>query len=59
MTIWEYPKNGLPRKLFSGWMFASSPVLSTLTNHPRYNIWLVKCRNEKTKIKKKENIVHK
>lgn len=59
MTIWEHPKNGLPRKLFSGWMFASSPVLSTLTNHPRYNIWLVKCRNEKTEIKKKQKIVHK
>ncbi|MDP3936194.1 MAG: DUF2155 domain-containing protein [Alphaproteobacteria bacterium] len=59
MTIWEYPKNGLPRKLFSGWMFASSPVLSTLINHPRYNVWLVKCSHEKTKIKKKDSIVHK
>lgn len=59
MTIWEYPKNSLPRKLFSGWMFASSPVLSTLTNHPRYNVWLVKCRNEKTKLNKKESIIHK
>jgi len=59
MAIWEYPKNGLPRKLFSGWMFASSPVLSTLVNHPRYNVWLVKCRNERTRIKKKESIVHK
>ena len=59
MTIWEYPKNGLPRKLFSGWMFASSPVLSTLVNHPRYNVWLVKCSNERTKIKKKDSIVHK
>jgi hypothetical protein len=43
ITVWEYPKEELPKKLFSGWMIASSPALSTLTNHPRYNLWLVKC----------------
>jgi hypothetical protein len=43
MTIWEYPTEELPKKLFSGWMFASSPALSTLVNHARYNIWLIKC----------------
>ena len=47
MTIWEYPKETLPRKLFSGWMLASSPVISTLINHPRYNVWLTKCTNKK------------
>jgi hypothetical protein len=52
MTIWEYPKEELPRKLFSGWMFASSPALSTLVNHPRYNLWLIKCTN-KADIKEK------
>lgn len=52
MTIWEYPKEELPRKLFSGWMFASSPALSTLVNHPRYNLWLIKCTN-KINIKEK------
>lgn len=46
ITIWEYPKEELPRKLFSGWMFASSPALSTLVNHPRYNLWLIKCTNK-------------
>lgn len=51
MTILEYPKEFFPKKLFSGWMFASSPVLSTLIN-PRYNVWLTKC----TDTKKNNNI---
>lgn len=55
MTIWEYPIDGLPKKLFSGWMFASSPVLSTLENHPRYNVWLIKCTNEPMNPKKKRS----
>ncbi|MCP5322728.1 MAG: DUF2155 domain-containing protein [Candidatus Paracaedibacteraceae bacterium] len=46
LTIWEHPKEELPRKLFSGWMLASSPALSTLTNHPRYSLWLLKCTNK-------------
>lgn len=46
LTIWEYPPEDLPRKLFTGWMLASSPALSTLINHPRYNIWLLKCTNK-------------
>ena len=28
---------------FYGWMFASSPALSSL-DHPRYDIWVLKCR---------------
>jgi hypothetical protein len=56
MTIWEYPIEGLPKKLFSGWMFASSPVLSTLVNHPRYNVWLVKCTNENMNAKPKMSV---
>lgn len=54
MTIWEYPIERLPKKLFSGWMFASSPALSTLVNHPRYNIWLIKCTNNHMKTKKEK-----
>ena len=30
-------------KLFSGWMFASSPALSGL-EHPVYDVWVVDCR---------------
>lgn len=29
-------------KLFSGWMFASSPGLSAL-EHPVYDVWVIKC----------------
>lgn len=37
-----------PEKLFSGWMFASSPALSAL-EHPVYDVWVIDCRNESTK----------
>jgi hypothetical protein len=57
VTIWEYPKESLPKKLFSGWMLASSPVVSTLINHPRYNVWLTKCTNKKINLMKKTLIL--
>ncbi len=31
-----------PDRLFSGWMFASSPALSSL-EHPVYDIWVLDC----------------
>ena len=36
--------DGDPRRLFSGWMFASSPALSAL-EHPVYDIWVLECKN--------------
>ncbi len=30
--------------LFNGWMFASSPALSSI-EHPVYDVWLLKCVN--------------
>lgn len=33
-----------PSPRFSGWMFASSPALSSL-DHPRYDVWVVSCDN--------------
>ena len=30
-------------RLFSGWMFASSPALSSL-EHPVYDVWVTDCR---------------
>lgn len=30
--------------LFSGWMIASSPALSAL-DHPRYDVWVLRCNN--------------
>ncbi len=32
-----------PVRLFSGWMFASSPALSAL-EHPVYDVWVIDCR---------------
>ncbi len=31
------------RKVFAGWMFASSPALSAL-EHPIYDVWVVGCK---------------
>jgi hypothetical protein len=40
---------GKPRtKVFSGWMFASSPALSAL-DHPVYDIWVLKCESSGAK----------
>ena len=30
-------------RVFSGWMFASSPSLSAM-DHPRYDVWLISCK---------------
>ena len=32
-----------PVRIFSGWMFASSPALSAL-EHPVYDVWVLDCR---------------
>lgn len=34
-------------KVFSGWMFSSSPALSAL-EHPVYDVWVVDCRGSKS-----------
>lgn len=36
-----------PKRLFSGWMFASSPALNAL-EHPVYDIWVHACRSAET-----------
>ena len=38
---------GPVRRVFSGWMFASSPSLSAIA-HPVYDLWLVDCKNAST-----------
>jgi len=45
LEITELPPDGSPRRLFTGWMFASSPALSAL-EHPVYDIWVVDCMND-------------
>ena len=32
-------------RVFSGWMFASSPALSAM-EHPVYDVWVVDCMND-------------
>jgi hypothetical protein len=32
-------------KLFTGWMFASSPALSAV-EHPVYDVWVIDCRKD-------------
>ncbi|HZH26261.1 MAG TPA: DUF2155 domain-containing protein [Azospirillaceae bacterium] len=47
LEIWENQPSEPPRRVFSGWMFASSPALSAL-EHPVYDVWVKDCRNEST-----------
>lgn len=38
-------RQGEPNKmLFSGWMFSSSPAVSSI-QHPVYDVWVVSCKN--------------
>ena len=48
LQIWERkPADEKSRWLFSGWMFASSPSLSSL-DHPIYDVWVIDCKNAVT-----------
>lgn len=38
-----------PVRVFSGWMFASSPAISAL-EHPVYDVWLIECRTSPASI---------
>ncbi len=35
------------RKVFSGWMYASSPALNPM-DHPTYDVWVIGCNNNHT-----------
>ena len=43
LEILERKPDGTTQKLFSGWMFASSPALNAL-EHPVYDVWVVGCK---------------
>ncbi len=43
LEIDEVRRGERPVRLFSGWMFASSPALSSL-EHPVYDVWVKSCR---------------
>ncbi len=38
-----YENGNLNQPFFRGWMIASSPALNAM-DHPRYDVWLVRCR---------------
>jgi len=42
LEITEQRPGEEPNRVFSGWMFASSPALSAL-EHPVYDVWVVGC----------------
>lgn len=45
LEIWQFDTDQDPQWVFSGWMFASSPAISSM-NHPVYDIWVVECAND-------------
>ncbi|MCC6914198.1 MAG: DUF2155 domain-containing protein [Rhodospirillaceae bacterium] len=46
VEIFDRPEKGEKKKVFSGWMFGSSPALSAL-DHPVYDIWVLRCESSK------------
>lgn len=46
LQIWQHNAKKEPEWVFSGWMFASSPALSSM-NHPIYDVWVLECAGEK------------
>ena len=42
LEISDIKPDGEKKKLFSGWMFASSPAISAL-EHPVYDVWVIDC----------------
>lgn len=43
LDILERKPDGTTQKIFSGWMFASSPALNAL-EHPVYDVWVISCK---------------
>lgn len=43
LEITDVGHNNQSKKVFSGWMFASSPALSPL-EHPVYDVWVKDCK---------------
>lgn len=43
VQITEHHFDGTQERVFSGWMFASSPALNPV-EHPVYDVWLMDCR---------------
>jgi hypothetical protein len=49
----EVTLQGEVRRIFTGWMFASSPGLNAV-EHPIYDVWLTDCKNQEPSVAGKE-----
>lgn len=47
LQIWEMSTEDEPEWVFSGWMYASSPGLSSM-DHPIYDVWVLGCLEKET-----------
>ena len=53
LQVWQLDKEENPVWVFSGWMFASSPGLSSM-DHPIYDVWVLDCQ-ERQKVVEAES----
>ena len=44
IEIWDLKHNKENKKIFSGWMFSSSPSASAL-EHAVYDVWIIDCKD--------------
>ncbi|PCI01841.1 MAG: glycosyl hydrolase family 5 [Alphaproteobacteria bacterium] len=44
IQVWEKTPEAKDEWIFSGWMFASSPSLSSM-EHPVYDVWVIDCKD--------------
>lgn len=47
LVVDDQPPDEARRRVFNGWMFASSPGLNAL-EHPVYDVWVLSCRKAST-----------
>jgi len=43
VEVEELRHKGEPKRILTGWMFASSPALNAV-EHPVYDVWLINCK---------------
>lgn len=43
LEILDLRPRGIPQRVFTGWMFASSPAVSAM-EHPTYDVWPIDCK---------------
>ncbi len=55
LQIWEVTLQEKAEWIFSGWMFASSPGLSSM-DHPVYDVWVIDCLESQKTAKTKAEV---